>query len=247
MAVHDFRKGAGDYEGAEDVDDDSSSEDSDDDSDDDKEASAQAADAGAELAGLLTGDLDKSAVDGMVQDTLEDVIKVASDDADRVAVFLANYNDELQKQAEGVLPPVAPEAEAVASEEVPSGGEEALVEDMLGGGAAEAPMMEAPAEGGGELEELAAILEELGIAPEELEAAMAAEGAGGPEGLPPEAGGGLPPEALGGLPPEVAGAEEQAAGLEVAASDKHAAAKKGNAMAGVRDYIQEIIKRSKNA
>jgi hypothetical protein len=256
LAVHDFRddKEAGVYEGAEDVDDDSSPEDSDD--SDDKEASAQAADAGAELAGLLTGDLDKSAVDGMVQDTLEDVIKTASDDANRVAVFLANYNDELQKQAaqqdalskkaEGELP-VAPEAEAVASEEVPSGGEEALVEDMLGGGAAEAPMMEAPAEGAGELEELAAILEELGIAPEELEAAMAAEGAGGPEGLPPEAGGGLPPEAAGILPPEIAGGEEEAAGLEVAASVKDAAAKKGNAMAGVRDYIQEIIKRSKNA
>ena len=39
---------------------------------------------------------------------------------------------------------------------------------------------------------------------------------------------------------------DEAAGLEVEASDKEAAAKKWNAMAGVRDYIQELIKRSKN-
>ena len=247
LAVHDFRddKEAGVYEGAEDVDDDSSPEDSDD--SDDKEASDQAAAAGAELAGLLTGDLDKSAVDGMVQDTLEDVIKVAADDADRVAVFLANYSDELQKQAaaqeealskkaEGELP-VAPEAEAVAEEEIPAGGEEALVEDMLGG-AAEAPV-EAPMEGAGELEELAAILDELGIAPEELEAAMAAEG--GAPAMP-----GIEEVASEVAEAGPAPVEEEAAGLEVEASDKEAAAKKGNAMAGVRDYIQELIKRSKN-
>lgn len=217
--------------------------------DDDKKASAQAAAAGSELAGLLTGDLDKAAVDSMVQGTLEDVIKVASDDADRVAVFLANYGDELSKQAaaqeealskkaEGGMP-MAPEAAMVAEEEVPSEGEAELVEDMLGG-AAEAPVGEAPVEGAGEVEELAAILDELGIAPEELEAAMAAEGAGAPmmPGMDDMAA-----EAMA----EVPAPEEEAAGLEVEASAKEAAAKKGNAMAGVRDYIQELIKRSKSA
>jgi len=67
---------------------------------------------------------------------------------------------------------------------------------------------------------------------------MAAEAGGGLE-----AAGGIPPEALAGIAggPE----EEAAAGLEVEARDKLAAAKRGNAMAGVRDYIQELITRSR--
>ena len=36
-------------------------------------------------------------------------------------------------------------------------------------------------------------------------------------------------------------------GLEVEAYDKLAAAKKGNAMAGIRDYIQELITRSRTS
>ena len=39
--------------------------------------------------------------------------------------------------------------------------------------------------------------------------------------------------------------EEQAAGLEVEAADKAAAAKKGSAGNAVRDYIQELISRSR--
>ena len=255
LAVHDFRKGAG-HDDDDDADDD-------DDDDSHKESADLASQAGYELAGLLTGELDKSAVDGMVQETLEDVIKTASDDADRVTVYLASYGDEMQKQsqaarvrqynstllkkAQGGMP-LAPMGGEVPPEAALGGGgeEDAIVEQMLGGGG-EAPMEAPMEEGGGEVEELAAILEELGISPEELEAAMAAEGAGeagapGLEGgLPPEAG--LPPE-VGGLPPEAGGLPPEA-GLEVEARDKLAAAKKGNAMAGVRDYIQELVSRSR--
>ena len=67
---------------------------------------------------------------------------------------------------------------------------------------------------------------------------MAAEEAGGLGGAPeagPEAG----PEAALGAPPE------EAAGLEVEAADKEAAAKKGSSSVAVKDYIQELIARSR--
>ena len=263
LAVHDFHKGA-------EHDEHYGHDDDEEDEDEDKEGADYASQAGYELAGLLTGELDKTAVDGIVQNTLEDVIKTASDDADRVSVFLANYADESQKQAyaqeallkkaQGEMPLAPPPAEAPPEEALGGGEEDALIQQMLGEEAGPPVGAEVPPEMGGEegdVDELAAILEELGISPEELEAAMAAEGAGGPEGLPPEAGGGLPPEAAGGLPPEMAGGlppeaggglpPEAAAGLEVEAYDKLAAAKKGNAMAGIRDYIQELITRSRTS
>ena len=92
--------------------------------------------------------------------------------------------------------------------------------------------------GGDDVEQLAAVLEQLGISPEELEAAMAG-GAGGEE---------MPEDAED----DTAGA---APGMEVEASDrrakakpataKQAAAKKGAAEKSVRDYIQEVLERSR--
>lgn len=93
------------------------------------------------------------------------------------------------------------------------------------------------AEGGGDVEQLAAVLEQLGISPEELEAAMAAEGGG-------EEMGGMPPMG-GGDPMEEEMAADDAAGMEVEASAKQAAAKRGSANKSTRDYIQEVLERSR--
>jgi hypothetical protein len=97
--------------------------------------------------------------------------------------------------------------------------------------------MEAGMGGGSEVEELAAVLESLGISPEELEAAMAAE-AGGEGGGMPEAGAAMPE---GEAEPTAA----EAPGMEVEASAKTAAAKKGSAAKTTRDYIQEVLERSR--
>jgi hypothetical protein len=118
--------------------------------------------------------------------------------------------------------------------------------------------MGGPEEGGGIADEqqLAAILDELGVSPEELEEALMEESGGG-GGMPPE-GGGMPPEG-GGLP-EGAGEEAlggmlgggggggglpEEEGIEAVASDKRAAAKRGNAQANMRSYITEVIQRSR--
>ena len=105
-------------------------------------------------------------------------------------------------------------------------GDEAEMADAMAGG-------EVP-EGGDDVEQLAAVLESLGISPEELEAAMAAE-----------AGGDMP------AGPEMAEEEvmeepaDEAPGMEVEASEKEAAAKKGAAEKTTRDYIQEVLERSR--
>lgn len=196
---------------------------------DEKAAVDLAGQAGWELAGLLSGNFDKKAADSLVHSALEDIIKTASDDADKVAAFLANYNEELSKKAEGEMP-VDPAAMGGA----PVGPEAEMADDMTGG---------APA--GDQVEQLAAILEQLGISPEELEAAMAAEGGAGAA----PAGAEAPTEGE-----EDEDAASAAPGMEVSASDKGAtksakaktaAAKKGAANAQVRDYIQEILDRSR--
>ena len=91
---------------------------------------------------------------------------------------------------------------------------------------------EGAGEGGDDVEQLAAVLEQLGISPEELEAAMAGGGAAAPaEEAPAE-------DAAGDAP-----------GMEVEASakgqGKKAAAKKVSADRSVRDYIQEVLERSR--
>lgn len=265
LAVHDFRKDAGNDTsgsvtnlGAKEAADD--------------EVAAQA---GWELAGLLTGDFDKEAADALVEGTLEEIIKTASGDADNVSSFLTNYSEEINRQEydagtkqaneealaamlqggggeEGGMPEEAT-MDAVQGMGGPeTGGEGGGLEELLGGmGGGEeeelAGMGEEglPEEGEGDAEQLMEILEELGVSPEELEEAIAAEGEGGLDegglggGLEGGLGGGLE----GGLPQEAP--EEQAAGLEVEAADKAAAAKKGSAGNAVRDYIQELISRSR--
>ena len=239
LAVHDFNDKAA--EASADV---SGSDASDEDNPDEPKEAADdnvSAQAGWELAGLLTGDFDKAAADALVEDTLEDIVKTASDDASRVTSFLVNYQDELSKQAassqkqanEEMLAAMAGGGGGAPPEM--GGADPAAMEAVQGmGGGEEIAPEEAPAEGGGDVAELAAILEELGISPEELEQAMAAEEAGGLGGAP-EAG----PEADLGAPPE------EAAGLEVEAADKQAAAKKGSSSVAVKDYIQELIARSR--
>lgn len=200
----------------------------DEDSDDDEKSAVDAAaQAGWELAGLLSGNFDKKAADALVQSTLESIIKTASDDADKVASFLVEFNNELTKKAMGEMPAgVDPAALAGAG----GGGPDmaAPVPGDAGGGAGGA--------GGADIEQLIALLQEMGISPEELEAAMAAEGgAGGP--------------AMGAPPAEKAPSEdkaESAPGMEVEAHAKSAAAtKKGATTKQVRDYIQEVLSRSR--
>ena len=241
LAVHDFSKAAENAD-SEEVEEETDS----------KEAADVSAQAGWELASLLTGDFDKQAADAMVQETLTDIVKTAAEDADRVNNFLVSYSNELDSQKKVAAEKAANEEvlAAMAGGEAPGAAvpEEAAMEAVQGmGGGEELGGLGAglgaeggvPEEGGGELAELAAILEELGITPEELQAAMAAEGGGlggGLEGAPPE----VAPEAVPEAVPE-----EAAAGLEVEAADKSAAAKKGSSKNAVKDYIQEVIARSR--
>jgi hypothetical protein len=104
-----------------------------------------------------------------------------------------------------------------------------------------------PAAAGGagkdEISQIVALLEQLGISPEELEAAMAAEGGHGDAGGAPMGG-----EPMGEAAPDKA---NEAPGMEVEASAKRhvakqATAKKGAANNLVRDYIQEILERSRH-
>jgi hypothetical protein len=197
---------------------------------DEKEATDLAGQAGWELAGLLSGNFDKRAADSLVQGTLEEIIKTASEDADKVAAFLSSYSEEMSKKAEGEMPAgVDPAAMMGGDPAAEAGAEEAAMADAMTGG-------EGAGEGGDDVEQLAAVLEQLGISPEELEAAMA-----------------------GGAGEEMAEGDEdtasEAPGMEVEASDKkakskqasakQAAAKKGAAEKSVRDYIQEVLERSR--
>ena len=96
LAVHDFNKTAENK------------------SSDDKEATDVSAQAGWELAGLLTGDFDKEAADAMVEETLTDIVKTASEDGDRVVSFLNKYSEELKRQ-EIATPVKAANAELLAA------------------------------------------------------------------------------------------------------------------------------------
>jgi len=150
---------------------------------------------------------------------LEAIIKTASEDADKVAEFLINYQDELSKKAEDEMSAGVDPAAMMANS--PMGGDEdAAMADAMAGGAPPA------GDGGDDIAQLAAVLEQLGISPEELAAAMAGGGAASAE--------------------ETASA---APGMEVEASAKNqgkkAAAKKVSADTSVRDYIQEVLERSR--
>lgn len=218
-------------------DDDEGEHGSDSDSGEEKGAVDLAGQAGWELAGLLSGQFDKRAADSLVYSTLTEIIKTANDDADKTAAYLQSYQNELYKQAEGeeMMPPeMDPSAggEAGMGAGMEAGmGDEAAIADAMGGG--EAP----EGEGGDDVEQLAAVLDQLGISAEELEAAMAGQGAEGGEGAAP-----MDPSMGGEAPPEMASA---APNMEVEAAYKQAAAKKGAANKNVRDYIQEVLERSR--
>ncbi len=193
-----------------------------------KEASNVAGQAGWELAGLLNGQFDKQAARAAVTAKLEHIIQDGSSDAVKVAEFLTVYSGELQKQAMGEMPQGVDPAALMGEEPggMPGEADEAAMIDAMAGG--EADEM---AGGGDDVAQLAAVLDSLGISPEELDAAMAAEG-----------GGEMPPEEP--MMDEAATAGE-APGMEVEASDKRAAAKKGAADKSMRDYIQEVLDRSR--
>lgn len=217
--------------------------------------------AGWELAGLINGTHDKQAVDRMVNEALYGVVKTASEDADR---FIAYSREYFTKLAEGEE---APESEAGGgSGPAPGGGgggapppggggEEEAILAGLGGGE---PGMEG---GGGEpggdqaVQQLAQILEQLGVTPEELQQAMEAGGmggggmggppGGGMGGPPPDAGGGMPPPpGGGGMPPMGGGGGAPPPGMEAmasAGSHKTAAVDKS----AVANYVREVVARSR--
>jgi hypothetical protein len=223
-------------------DDDDDDDDDDYDYDDDmKEAADVAGQAGWELAGLLSGNFDKAAADSLVHHSLEEIIKTSADDAEKVAEFLHSYSGEMSKIAMGEMPQgVDPAMMMGGEEEDPAammmGGEEEDPAAMMGG--------EEEMGGGDDLEQLSAVLESLGISPEELEAAMAAQG-GEEGGMPPEAGG-MP---MGGEEEELDDTAGAPPGMEVEAAyrrtKKTAAAKRGAAEKSTRDYIQEVLERSR--
>lgn len=185
------------------------------DSEDEKSAADAAGQLGWELAGLFTNQTDKQAADAVVQSTLEEIIKVAMDDAERVAEYVISYHQALQKQAEGEMPTGADPA-AMAGAAPMGGGEAGGDEDAA-------------------LAELEQLCQQLGITPEEL-IQMLSEGAGGAEG-----GAGAPPvdETAGAAP----GMEVEAA--DKRGTSKKAAAKKGASSKAVLDYVQEVLARSK--
>lgn len=191
-------------------------EDDDDDDDDEKEATDLAGQAGWELAGLLSGDFDKEAANSLVHSSLVDMISTASSDAEKVAEFITAYSQAVEEKEAAEMPAGIDPAAMMGGEEAPMEADEAAMADAMAGG-----------EGGSEVEELAAVLDSIGITPEELEAAMAQEA----DGLGEEA--------------PVEDAADDAPGMEVEASEKEAVAQKGAAAKTTKDYIQEVLERSR--
>jgi hypothetical protein len=196
--------------------------------------------AGWDLAGLVSGNFDKQAADALVFDTVQQIIKTASDDADKVAYFIAAFQaqqHEMAKEAMG---------------EMPQG-----VDPAMMGGSPEAAMMPPGGgeggEGGGE-SDLASLAAQLGITPEELIAAVEAE-AGHSEGGEDEEAANAPPgmeveaafKAAADAMAAVREAKEHAdkEKVEKEKEEKAAAAKKGAAEKTVRDYMQEVLARSR--
>ena len=188
----------------------------DDDDDDEKEATDLAGQAGWELAGLLSGDFDKEAANSLVHASLVDMISTASSDAEKVAEFVTAYSQAVEEKEAAEMPAGIDPAEMMGGEEAPMEADEAAMADAMAGG-----------EGGSEVEELAAVLDSIGITPEELEAAMAEDAGGMGEEAPVEE------------------AADDAPGMEVEASEKVAVAKKGAAKQATKDYIQEVLERSR--
>lgn len=198
--------------------------------------------AGWEAAGLPR---DKQAADAMVHATFVDIIKTASDDADNVIEYLDNF---FQKVAEGEMPPVDPSA--MAGGPVPpmsdGGGGEGGGDmgggmlDALGGGQdAGGGDMGGGAEGDsqGGVEDVLALMDQLGVTPEEVMAQAAEAGGGGDMGGgggDPLAGAGGGGDTGGGPPPEKAGSDKGKLTLPP-----------GITKAAMGDFLKEMIARSK--
>jgi hypothetical protein len=216
---------------------------------------------GWEIAGILNGTMDKTAADRMVEETLEQVIKQASDDAVNFVQFYGEY----VKSAEPGPAPEMPGGPGGGAGGPPPGGDpmagggglggpgegpEAMMA-ALGGGGGGAPGGAPPggpggAEGGGgdhEAMMLAQILERLGVSPEELEQALTEEMGGGGG-----AGGGAPPPEMGpgaGSGGPAPGGQPGGGGMEAQAAAGRG--KVGEKTAEMRSYITELISRSRAA
>ena len=212
--------------------------------------------AGWELAGIVNGTHDKAAIDRIVENSLYEVVKQASDDADMFIGFAQEY---FTKRAEGDEPP--PEAggggasPAAAGGGAPpgGGGEEAAMMGALGGG--EGGGGAPPGMGGGDMGgadpqamQLAQILEHLGVTEEELAQAMAEV----ESGAPPGGGGGMggmggmggDPAAMGGG----GGGAPAGGGMEAQAGVGHgktASVAPGVKSAEVANFVREVVQRSR--
>ena len=144
---------------------------------------------------------------------------------------------DYMKQAEGEMPQGIDPAAIGGGEH----SDEAAMADSMGGG-----------EGGegDEVQQLAQIAAQLGITPEDLQAAMASE-AGGHEGgesehaTADEAPGMEVEAALKAAADALAAAREKKEKEQEETKAKEAAAKKGNAKQASRDWVQEVIARSR--
>ena len=210
---------------------------------------------GRELAGVMS---DKQATDHMVYNALSGVVKTASLKADLLIEYIAGHDAQMRKYAEGDMlaegmSPDAPPTSAGGG--IPTGpgaegpGNEAAMMASLGG----APGAEMGGEGGeggneAEIAQLLQVLEQMGITPEELEQAVAQEGAGGgaggmPGGMP---GGEGPAHEMAEAPMQEA-AEKAAQAAYFATLNKYAgdrAATKAGSLAKMSNYVSEVIKRS---
>ena len=206
---------------------------------------------GRELAGVMS---DKQATDHMVYTALNGVVKTASLKADLLIEYIAGHDAQMRKYAEGDMlaegmsqdaPPTS------AGGGIPTGpgaegpGNEAAMMGALGG----APGAEMGGEGGeggheAEIAQLLQVLEQMGITPEELEQAVAQEGAGGGAGGMP--GGEGPAHEMAESPMQEA-AEKAAQAAYFATLNKFAAdrsATKAGSLAKMSNYVSEVIKRS---
>jgi hypothetical protein len=250
--------------------------------------------AGWELAGLLNGKMDKAGADKLVHSTLVTVIKDAGDDANRVISFIQKWaavanQSRVTKRAGGPPddgggqePPPPADAGGGSSDGggdpgAGAGGPPPGADPSAGGGGL-GGAGGAGGAGGGDVQQLLAMLQEMGISPQELEQAIAQEQAGGGGGLgggglggaggppPPGAGGGMggpggpppgmldaaggaggPPPGAGGPPPMGAGGPPPGAGgpppggMQVAAADQTAIKQ------AARNYVMEVVGRSRQA
>lgn len=203
--------------------------------------------AGWEAAGLPQ---DKRAADAMVHQTFCEIIKTAGDDADNVIEYLDAF---FGKQAEGELPPVDPSQMAGQPVEPMGGGgaggggmgggDELM--DALGGGADAGGMGGGGpgGEGGGEggVEDVLALMDQLGVTPEDILAASEEGGGGGGGGDPlagaggAGGGGGSGGGGGGEAPPEKAGSDRKG-GVPLPP---------GFTKQAMKAYLEELVSRSR--